>query len=137
MSSDLAKKEEEFKELEAEFEANRERYGCLTDDEASGDEFLEEQGNARADDDCQETKPDSDFEDCSSNHEEDAENIDQSGDLVQMESSEESTAVNGASAEEGKENVSKEGMVKELSEITERLSALQSDGELLKHIQML
>ncbi|KAH0920137.1 hypothetical protein BRARA_G03303 [Brassica rapa] len=160
MSSDLAKKEEEFKELEAEFEAYRERYGCLTDDEASGDEFLEEQGNARADDegagdefleehgnaraddDCQETKPDSDFEDCSSNQEEDVENVDQnrsckseeSGLLVQMKSSEQSTEVNGASAEEEKGSVSKEGIVKELSEITERLSALQSDGELLKHI---
>ncbi|KAF2607941.1 hypothetical protein F2Q68_00046456 [Brassica cretica] len=161
MSSDLAKKEEEFKELEAEFEAYRERYGCLTDDEASGDEFLEEHGdaraddeasgdefleehgNARADDDCQETKPDSDFEDCSSNQEEDVENIDQNrsckseefGLLVQMKkSSEESTEVNGASAEEEKGSVRKEGIVKELSEITERLSALQSDGELLKHI---
>ncbi|KAG2254280.1 hypothetical protein Bca52824_084416 [Brassica carinata] len=134
MSSDLAKKEEEFKDLEAEFDAYRERYGYLTDDEASGDEFLEEEGNARADDGCQETKPDSDFEDCSSNHEEDAENIDQLGVLVQMESSEESSAVNGASAEEEKGNISKEGMVKELSEITERLSALQSDGELLKRI---
>ncbi|KAJ0255815.1 myosin-binding protein 6 [Hirschfeldia incana] len=160
MSSDLAKKEEEFKELEAELEAYRERYGCLTDDEdsreeflddygnaradddASREEFLEEQGNARADNDGQETKVVSEFEDCSSNHEEDAENTDQtrsckseeSGGLVQMKSSDESTAVNGASAEKEKGSVSKEGMVNELSAITERLSALQSDGELLKYI---
>ncbi|XP_018443439.2 probable myosin-binding protein 6 [Raphanus sativus] len=161
MSSDLAKKEEEFKELEAEFEAYRERYGCLTDDEDSREEFLDEygndradndasreefldgHGNARADSDGLETKAVSEFEDCSSIHEGDAENTDQTrsckseepGVLVQMKSSEESSVVNGTSGEEEKKgSVSKEGIVKELSEITERLSALQSDGELLKHI---
>ncbi|KAG2313314.1 hypothetical protein Bca52824_024871 [Brassica carinata] len=129
MSSELAKREEEMKELEAELEAYRERYGCLTNDEASREEFLEEHGNSSADYDCQEAKPVNETVFCFSNH---AENIDQNGSckessvLVQMESSEESTSEKG--------NVSKEDIVKELSGITERLSALQSNGELSKHM---
>ncbi|KAL0731790.1 hypothetical protein Bca4012_027884 [Brassica carinata] len=126
---ELAKREEEMKELEAELEAYRERYGCLTNDGASREEFLEEHGNSSADYDCQEAKPVNETVFCFSNH---AENIDQNGSckessvLVQMESSEESTSEKG--------NVSKEDIVKELSEITEKLSALQSNGELSKHM---
>ncbi|ESQ27671.1 hypothetical protein EUTSA_v10019533mg [Eutrema salsugineum] len=138
MSSELAKREEEMKELEAEIEAYREKYGCLTDDE----EFLEENGNASANDDCQETKPVSDIAVCSSSHEENEDNVNRNGScksqesdfLVNKKSSEESAVANDVSAEEVKGIESKEGIVKELLAITERLSALQSNGELLKHI---
>ncbi|CAN8239886.1 unnamed protein product [Cochlearia groenlandica] len=102
MSSELAKKEEEMKDLEAEFEAYRERYGGLTDEDEAKEEFLEEQGTVNGYSDGQETKPDSDFAGLSSNQEKGFE--------------------------------SKEDIVKELSEITERLSDLQTNGELLKHI---
>ncbi|CAH2067305.1 unnamed protein product [Thlaspi arvense] len=122
MNSELAKREEEMKELEAEFEAYREKYGSLTDDEASRQEFLEDNGNVSADDDSKETKPVS--------NEENGETIDHNG----PHKSEESTVENDVSAEEEKGIESKEGIVKELSAITERLSALQSNGELLKHM---
>lgn len=99
MSSELAKREVEIKELEAEFEAYREKYGCLTDEDNAREEFLEENGNVSADDDCQETKPVSDFAVSFSNHEENGENTDQNGSCKseesglngQMKSSEEST----------------------------------------------
>ncbi|KFK41919.1 hypothetical protein AALP_AA2G189100 [Arabis alpina] len=115
MSTELAKREEEVKELEAEFEAYREKYGCLTDEDNAREEFLEEHGNVSAV--------------SSSNHEENGANIYQNGShIIAEESRLESTA----EEEEGID--SKEGIVKELTAITERLSALQSNGELLKHI---
>ncbi|CAA0335335.1 unnamed protein product [Arabidopsis thaliana] len=131
MSSELAKREEEMKELEAEFEVYREKYGCLTDQEDAREEFHKQNGNASAYDDCQETKPVSDLAVSSSNQQENGKNIDQNG---QSKRSEESTAENVVSADEEKGSESKEGIVKELSEITERLSTLQSNGDLLKHI---
>ncbi|EFH65252.1 hypothetical protein ARALYDRAFT_316417 [Arabidopsis lyrata subsp. lyrata] len=133
MSTELAKREEEMKELEAEFEAYREKYGSLTDEEDAREEFHEQNGNASANDDCQETKPVSDLGVCSSNQEENGENIDRNG-STQSKRSEESTAEKDVSADEEKGTESKEGIVKELSDITERLSALQSNGDLLKHI---
>ncbi|XP_010416341.1 PREDICTED: probable myosin-binding protein 6 [Camelina sativa] len=135
MSSELAKREEEMKELEAEFEAYREKYGCLTDEDDAREEVHEQNGNARADDACQETKPFSDLAVYSSNQEENGQSIDQNESTKsQMKVSEESTAENDVSELEQRGNESKEGIVKELSEITERLSALQSNGDLLKHI---
>ncbi|KAJ0256461.1 GTD-binding domain-containing protein [Hirschfeldia incana] len=125
MSSELTKREEEMKELEDELEAYRERYGCLTDEDDVRQEFLEEHGNDIADDDCQETKQVSDVTVFSSNHEDNGANIDQNGSCK----SEESRFLGQLKGAE-----SKEAIVKELSEITERLSALQSNGELLKHI---
>ncbi|KAL0865736.1 hypothetical protein Bca101_044854 [Brassica carinata] len=124
MSSELAKREEEMKELEDELEAYRETYGCLTDEDDVREEFLEEHGNDIAYDDCQETKQVSDVTVFSSNHEVNGSSI-QSGSFK----SEESRFLGKMKGTE-----SKEGIVKELSEITERLSALQSNGELLKHI---
>ncbi|XP_010471574.1 PREDICTED: probable myosin-binding protein 6 [Camelina sativa] len=135
MSSELAKREDEMKDLEAEFEAYREKYGCLTDEDDAREEVHEQNGNASADDACQETKPVSDLAVYSSNQEEDGQSIDQNESTKsQMKVSEESTAKNDISEHEQRGNESKEGIVKELSEITERLSALQSNGDLLKHI---
>ncbi|KAF8103279.1 hypothetical protein N665_0188s0221 [Sinapis alba] len=126
MCSELAKREEEMKELEDELEAYRERYGCLTDEDNVREEFLEEHGNDIGDDGCQETKQAFDVTVFSSNQEVNiGSNIDQSGSFKSKES-------RFLGQMEGTE--SKEGIVKELSEITERLSALQSNGELLKHI---
>ncbi|EOA33992.1 hypothetical protein CARUB_v10021488mg [Capsella rubella] len=139
MSSELAKREEEMKELEAEFEAYREKYGCLTDEDDAREEFLERNGNASADDDHQETKSVSDLAVCSSNQEENGESVDQKESIKSEESgcfaqTKHTEAENDVSKDEERENESKEGIMKELSEITERLSALQSNGELLKHI---
>ncbi|XP_018444970.2 probable myosin-binding protein 6 [Raphanus sativus] len=111
MSSDLTKREEEIKELESELEAYREQYGCLADEDDVKEEFLEDHGNASVV--------------CYSIHEDNGANIEQSGSCK----SEESRFLGQMKGAE-----SKEGIVKELSEITERLSALQSNGELLKHI---
>ena len=111
LSSELAKREEDMKELEDELEAYRETYGCLTDKDDVREAFLEEHGNASVV--------------CDSNHEVNGANIDQSGSCK----SEESRFLGQMKGTE-----SKEGIIKELSEITERLSALQSNGELLKHI---
>ncbi|XP_010428475.1 PREDICTED: probable myosin-binding protein 6 [Camelina sativa] len=131
MSSELAKREDEMKELEAEFEAYREKYGCLSDEDDAREEFLEQNGDASADT----TKPVSDWVVCSSNQEENGQSIDQNESTKsQMKVSEESTTENDVSEHEQRGNESKEGIVKELSDITERLSALQSNGDLLKHI---
>ncbi|CAN6936817.1 unnamed protein product [Brassica oleracea] len=111
LSSELAKREEDMKELEDELEAYRERYGCLTDKDDVREELLEEHGSASVV--------------CYSNHEDNGANIDPTGSCK----SEESRFLGQMKGAE-----SKEGIVKELSEITERLSALQSNGELLKHI---
>lgn len=127
LSGLLVKREEDMKELEAEVEAYRLRYGLLMGEEeeqpqqedskgGEAEEFLDEENN--------ETKPD-----CSSNHEED---------LVQMkDSGEEETKDNngGMIIEEEKEKGSRKDMlVKEISEITERLHEIESKGELLQHI---
>ncbi|CAF2181593.1 unnamed protein product [Brassica napus] len=111
LSSELAKREEDMKELEDELEAYRETYGCLTDKDDVRGEFLEEHVNANVV--------------CYSNHEDNGANIDQSGSCKSEE-------LRFLGQMKGAE--SKEGIVKELTEITERLSALQSNGELLKHI---
>ncbi|EOA38970.1 hypothetical protein CARUB_v10011395mg [Capsella rubella] len=122
MNGLLVKREEEMKELEAEIEAYRLRYGLLgEEDEERGEaqEFLDEENN--------ETKPVSDVTVCSSNHEDD---LEQMKDLV-----EESTPTNGVVIEEDKANGSrKDLLVKEISEITERLNAIESKGELLQQI---
>ncbi|KAJ4889484.1 putative myosin-binding protein 5 [Raphanus sativus] len=133
MSGLLVKREEDMKELEAEIEAYRLRYGLLIEEDeqqqqdgkeevqqhqdgegGEAEEFLDEENN--------ETKPD-----CSSNHEVDLEQM--------KDSAEETTANNGGIIEEEKENGSrKDKLVKEISEITERLIAIESKGELLQQI---
>ncbi|KAL1207847.1 putative myosin-binding protein 5 [Cardamine amara subsp. amara] len=120
MNGLLVKREEEMKELEAEIEAYRLRYGLLREEEGGGvEEFLDEEND--------ETKPVSDLTVCSSNQEQDLEQM--------KESDEESKANNGVIIEEEKENGSrKDLLVKEISEITERLSAIESKGELLQQI---
>ncbi|KAJ0237544.1 GTD-binding domain-containing protein [Hirschfeldia incana] len=143
MSGLLVKREEDMRELEAEVEAYRLRYGLLIEEEeeeqqqdgkggggeeqqqqqqqqqedgkgGEAEEFLDEENN--------ETKPD-----CSSNYEED---------LVQMKDpAEETKEHSDGIIEEEKENGSRKDMlVKEISEITERLNEIESKGELLQQI---
>ncbi|KFK44044.1 hypothetical protein AALP_AA1G208200 [Arabis alpina] len=122
MNGLLVKREEEMKELEAEIEAYRLRYGLLREEE-------EEDGEAELflDKEDEETKPVSDLPVCSSNHEEDLEQV--------KDSNDESKANIGVIIEEEKENGSRKDMlVKEISEITERLNAIESKGELLQQI---
>ncbi|CAA7013648.1 unnamed protein product [Microthlaspi erraticum] len=112
MNGLLVKREDDMKELEAEIEVYRLRFGLLREEEDAEEEFLDEEG-------IDETKPVSDLPVCSSNH-----------DLA-----EESKANNGVILEEEKENGSrKDKLVKEISEITERLNAIESKGELLQQI---
>ncbi|XP_010459554.1 PREDICTED: probable myosin-binding protein 5 [Camelina sativa] len=123
MNGLLVKREEEMKELEAEIEAYRLRYGLLgEEDEERGEaaeEFLDEEKD--------ETKPVSDLPVCSSNHEDDLEQM--------KDSVEESITTNGVIIEEENANASRKDMlVKEISEITERLNAIESKGELLQQI---
>ncbi|CAN6906984.1 unnamed protein product [Brassica oleracea] len=135
LSGLLVKREEDMKELEAEVEAYRLRYGLLIEEEEQlqqedskgGEQHQDGEGGGEAeeflDEENNETKPD-----CSSNHEED---------LVQMKDSEEETKDNngGMIIEEEKEKGSRKDMlVKEISEITERLHEIESKGELLQHI---
>ncbi|CAE5957906.1 unnamed protein product [Arabidopsis arenosa] len=117
MNSLLVKREEEMKELEAEIEVYRLRYGLLREEGGEAEEFLDE-----------ETKPVSDLPVCSSNHEEELEQM--------KDSAEDSKANNGVMIiEEEKESGSrKDVLVKEISEITERLNAIESKGELLQQI---
>uniref|UniRef100_A0A1J3EFL2 GTD-binding domain-containing protein n=2 Tax=Noccaea caerulescens TaxID=107243 RepID=A0A1J3EFL2_NOCCA len=108
MNGLLVKREDDMKELEAEIEVYRLRYGLLREEEEeeAEEEFLDE------------TKPVSDLAVCSSNHEEDLEQMKDPGE----ESKE-------------KENGSrKDLLVKEISEITERLNAIELKGELLQQI---
>ncbi|KAH0865999.1 hypothetical protein HID58_083210 [Brassica napus] len=126
LSGLLVKREEDMKELEAEVEAYRLRYGLLIEEEEQlqqedskgGEQHQDGKGGGEAeeflDEENNETKPD-----CSSNHEED---------LVQMKDSEEETKDNN---EKGSR---KDMLVKEISEITERLHEIESKGELLQHI---
>ncbi|CAL9215507.1 unnamed protein product [Arabidopsis halleri] len=117
MNGFLVKREEEMKELEAEIEVYRLRYGLLREEGGEAEEFLDE-----------ETKPVSDLPVCSSNHEEDLEQM--------KDSAEDSKANNGVMIiDEEKESGSrKDVLVKEISEITERLNAIESKGELLQQI---
>lgn len=89
MNGLLVKREEEMKELEAEVEAYRLRYGLLgeeNEERGEAEEFLDGEND--------ETKPVSDLPVCSSNHEDD---------LVQMiDSDEESKTTNGVIIEEEK-----------------------------------
>ncbi|ESQ34898.1 hypothetical protein EUTSA_v10007355mg [Eutrema salsugineum] len=126
MNGLLVKREEEMKELEAEIEVYRLRYGLLSEEEEEEDgkggeaeEFLDEEGD--------ETKEVSDLPVCSSNHE---------GDLEQTKhSAEEPKANNGGIIKEEKNNGSRKALLmKEISEITERLNAIESKGELLQQI---
>ncbi|CAH2036902.1 unnamed protein product [Thlaspi arvense] len=123
MNGLLVKREEEMKELEAEIEAYRLRYGLLREEEecegGEAEEFLDEEGD--------EAKPVLDLPVCSSDHEEDLEQM--------KDSAEEPKANNGGIIEEEKENgIRKDVLVKEISEITERLHAIESKGELLQQI---
>ncbi|KAG2321256.1 hypothetical protein Bca4012_055808 [Brassica carinata] len=139
MNGLLIKREEDMKELEAEVEAYRLRFGLLMGEDeeqqqqqedgkegeaeqqpqqhgegGEAEEFLDEENN--------ETKPD-----CSSNHEEDLEQM--------KDSAEETKENNGGIIEEEKEKGSRKDMlVKEISEITERLNEIESKGELLQQI---
>ncbi|KAF8104235.1 hypothetical protein N665_0176s0046 [Sinapis alba] len=113
MNGLLVKREEDMKELEAEIEAYRLRYGLLREE---AEEFLDD-----------ETKPVLDLPVCSSNHEEDLEH--------KKDSAEEPKANNGGIIEEEREDGSRKAvLVKEITEITERLSAIESKGELLQQI---
>lgn len=119
MSSELAKREEEMKELEAEFEAYREKYGSLIDIDDAREEFHKQNGNASANDDCQETKTVSDLAVSSSNQEENGENIyrngsteyEETGCIAQMKSSEESIAENDVPADEERGMVLTRGLI--------------------------
>lgn len=86
MNGLLVKREEEMKDLEAEIEAYRLRYGLLREEGGEAEEFLDEENN--------ETKPVSDLPVCSSNQEE---NLEQMKDL-----DEQSKANNGVIIEEEK-----------------------------------
>lgn len=90
MNGLLVKREEEMKELEAEIEAYRLRYGLLREEEdcegGEAEVFLDEEND--------ETKPVSDFPVCSSNHEEDLEQL--------KDANEESKANNDVIIEEEK-----------------------------------
>ncbi|KAF2555513.1 hypothetical protein F2Q68_00013652 [Brassica cretica] len=108
-----------MKELEAEIEAYRLRYGLLREEEdgqgREPEEFLDE------------TKPVLDLPVCSSNGEEDLEH--------KQDSAEEPKANNDGIIEEEREDGSRKAvLVKEITEITERLSAIESKGELLQQI---
>ncbi|CAF1926759.1 hypothetical protein HID58_065277 [Brassica napus] len=119
MNGLLVKREEDMKELEAEIEAYRLRYGLLREEEVGQgrepEEFLDE------------TKPVLDLPVCSSNGEEDLEH--------KQDSAEEPKANNDGIIEEEREDGSRKAvLVKEITEITERLSAIESKGELLQQI---
>ncbi|CAH8381306.1 unnamed protein product [Eruca vesicaria subsp. sativa] len=114
MNGLLVKREEDMKELEAEIDAYRVRYGLLREEEA--DEFLDE------------AKPVLDLSVCSSNSEQDLEHKEDS-------SAEEPKANNGGIIEEEREDGSRKAvLVKEITEITERLNAIESKGELLQQL---
>ncbi|KAF3497853.1 hypothetical protein DY000_02057403 [Brassica cretica] len=132
LSGLLVKREEDMKELEAEVEAYRLRYGLLMgedeqlqqEDSKGGEQHQDGGGGGEAeeflDEENNETKPD-----CSSNHEED---------LVQMKDSEEETKENNGGMIIEAKGSRKDMLVKEISEITERLHEIESKGELLQHI---
>ncbi|KAJ4916154.1 putative myosin-binding protein 5 [Raphanus sativus] len=112
MNGLLVKREEDIKELEAEIEAYRLRYGLLREE---AEEFLDE------------TKPVLDSPVCSPDQGEDLEH--------KKDSAVEPKANNGGIIEEEREDGSRRAvLVKEITEITERLSAIESKGELLQQI---
>ncbi|CAN8312529.1 unnamed protein product [Cochlearia groenlandica] len=113
MNGLLVKREEDMKELEAEIQAYRFKYGMLREAEAEAEEFLDEEEKES------ETKPVLDSLVGSLNHEE---NLEQVQDLA-----EESKANNESGSR-------KDVLMKEISEITERLNAIESKGELLQQI---
>ncbi|CAH8390956.1 unnamed protein product [Eruca vesicaria subsp. sativa] len=165
MSGLLVKREEDMKELEAEIEAYRLRYGMLIEEEEQQQQQDGKEGEAEEflDEENHETKPVLDLPVCSSNHEQDLEHKKDSGEETKAnneqdlehkkdlgeetkanneqdlehkkDSGEETKANNDGTIEEVKEKGSRKDMlVKEISEITERLNEIESKGELLQHI---
>ncbi|XP_010533436.1 PREDICTED: probable myosin-binding protein 5 [Tarenaya hassleriana] len=151
MNNMLAKREDELKDLDAELEAYRQKYRSvpIVEGDDEGEQFLTEGGKITADENDEEGKPVLNSPDCcsskGSNHEEEEEEEingsasskpEETSRLGQIEQSDETDiSVHESTANNGKGNGgNKEVLVRELSEITERLNALEAGGDLLKHI---